>query len=142
MSSKKLKKTKFQIQKNSNRIFSESFKRTKVQEILEKRIRVQQLSDLYQVSRSAIYKWIYKYSGYEPGIKTVIEMESESLKTKRLLQQVAELERIIGQKQLEIDYLNKAFEIASKEVGYDLKKKYEQQRSKVSSAAGSEPLTG
>ncbi len=141
MSPKKLTKTKFQIRGTCNRFFSESFKRSKVQEILEKRITVQQLSDLYQVSRSSIYKWIYKYSVYEPGTKTVVEMESESMKTKRLLEQVAELEGIIGQKQLEIDYLNKAFEIASKEVGYDLKKKYAPPRSSTSGAMVSDPPT-
>jgi len=34
------------------------------------------------------------------------------------------MERTIGQKQLEIDFLNKLFEIASEEVGYDLKKSF------------------
>jgi hypothetical protein len=51
-------------------------------------------------------------------------MESESYKTKRLQQQVAELERIIGQKQLEIDFLNKLLEISSEELGFDLKKNF------------------
>ena len=55
-------------------------------------------------------------------------MESEQQKTLYLQQRLGELERIIGQKQMEIDYFNKAFEILSEEVGYDLKKKYEQQR--------------
>jgi hypothetical protein len=51
-------------------------------------------------------------------------MESESYKTQRLQQKVAELERIIGQKQLEIDFLNKLLEIGSEEIGYDLKKNF------------------
>jgi hypothetical protein len=50
-------------------------------------------------------------------------MESESTKTKKLLERNAELERFIGQKQLEIEYLQKTIELASEEVGYDLKKK-------------------
>jgi len=45
---------------------------------------------------------------------------------------VAELERIIGKKQLEIDYLNKTFELAAEELGYDLKKKYAHKPSNIS----------
>jgi transposase len=123
MSTKKLKKTKFQIQQKHNRTFSVSFKQQKVKEILEKRLSVRQVSDIYGVSRTAVYKWLYQYSALEQGTKQVVQMESEAMKTQLLLQQVAELERIVGQKQLEIDYLNKALELASKEVGYDLKKK-------------------
>ena len=51
-------------------------------------------------------------------------MESESYKTERLRQRVAELERTIGQKQLEIDFLNKLLELASDEIGYDVKKNF------------------
>ena len=124
MSTKKLQKSKFQIQQKMNRTFSESFKRAKVKAIVEKQLTIQQVSDLYGVSRTSVYKWVYRYSGLERGTKQVIQMESEALKTKLLLQQVAELERVIGQKQLEIDYLAKTLELASQEVGYDLKKKY------------------
>jgi hypothetical protein len=42
---------------------------------------------------------------------------------------LGELERIIGQKQLQIDVLEKGFELASAELGYDLKKKYAPPRS-------------
>lgn len=124
MSTKKLQKSKFQIQQKMNRTFSESFKRAKVKAIVEKQLTIQQVSDLYGVSRTSVYKWVYRYSGLERGTKQVIQMESEALKTKLLLQQVAELERVIGQKQLEIDYLAKTLELASQEIGYDLKKKY------------------
>jgi transposase-like protein len=124
MSTKKLKETKFQIQSKYVRTFSEEFKRKKVQEILEKRLSVKQFCELYEVSRTSVYKWIYKYSALEPGTKQVVQMESEGEKTKHLLQQVAELERVVGQKQLEVDYLNQTLEVASQEVGYDLKKKY------------------
>ena len=110
MSTKKLKKTKAQTQLNGNwkynRKFSEAFKKKKVKEIISKRLRVVQVSDLYDVTRAAVYKWVYKYSHLEKGTKQVIEMESESLKTKLLLERVAELERIIWQKQLQIDFNN------------------------------------
>lgn len=107
-----------------NRYFSESFKKEKVKLILKNQLSVTQMSRLYGVTRASIYKWIYKYSDLEKGQKMVVQMESEEFKTKQLQEKVAELERAIGQKQLEIDFLNKTLEFASKEVGYDLKKKY------------------
>ena len=51
-------------------------------------------------------------------------MESEAVKTKNLQQQVANLERTVGQKQLQIDYLEKLIELASKELDLDLKKNF------------------
>jgi transposase-like protein len=123
MSSKKLK-PKSQREKRAIRIFSESFKQAKVKEIQSKLVSVSEVSRIHEVSRSAIYKWLYKYAKQEKGTKLVVEMESESLKTKRLQQRLAELERIIGQKQLEIDFLHKTLDLATEEVGYDIKKKY------------------
>ena len=115
---------KFQLSTKQNRTFSETFKREKVKELTSKRISVTEFSKLYQVSRATIYKWLYLYGGAEKGSKMVVQMESEANKTKLLQQQLAEYERIIGQKQLQIDLLEKGFELASLELGYDLKKKY------------------
>lgn len=133
MSSKKLSTGKLQIQSKYNRYFSEEFKRQKVKELEEKRVTVKQLCDIYKISRTSIYKWLYKYSPHQKkGTKQVVQMESESLKTQQLLNQVAELERAVGQKQLQIDILEKTLSIASEEVGYDLKKKYEPKSSSIS----------
>ncbi len=54
----------------------------------------------------------------------VVQQESEAAKTQELLKRVAELERILGQKQMEIDYQSKLIEIASKELDIDLKKSF------------------
>ena len=51
-------------------------------------------------------------------------MQSEEIKNSELRQRMAELERIVGQKQLEIDFLNKLLEIGSGELGFDLKKSF------------------
>lgn len=120
---------KFQIETKYNRSFSEEFRKSKVKEIQSGQLRVQDLCRLYDLSRTSVYKWIYLYSEVEKGVKTVVQMESESHKTKLLQERIAELERIIGKKQMEIDYLNVCLEVASEEVGYDLKKKHEQPRS-------------
>lgn len=44
-------------------------------------------------------------------------MESEEQKTKLLQQRLAECERIIGQKQMQLDLLEKGYELASEELG-------------------------
>lgn len=124
MSKKHVSQLKFESNPKMNRSFSNEFKKQKVKEIIEKQITVQQLSDLYGVSRSAIYKWIYKFSNSKKTIKQVVEMESESMKTKLLLEKVAELERKIGQKQLEIDFLSETLVVVSEDLGYDVKKKH------------------
>jgi transposase-like protein len=126
MSTKKLSITKSQNKRRTIRHFSEAFKKEKVQLILEKKVTVYQISDLYKVSRTSVYNWIYKYSQLSPQTITVVQMESEEQKTKILLNRVAELERIVGQKQLELDLNIKVFEYAKEELGYDIKKKYEQ----------------
>ena len=51
-------------------------------------------------------------------------MESEGKKTEGLLRRIAELERIIGQKQMALDLAERTIVLASAEVGFDLKKKF------------------
>ena len=113
-------KKKLRIQ----RYFSEDFKIQKVKEIEQNLISISELSRLYQVSATSVYQWIHKYSLHlKKGVTQVIEMESESRKAKLLQVRLSELERIIGQKQLQIDYLEKVIELSSEEIGFDLKKK-------------------
>ena len=108
------------------RIFSDTFKRQKVEEISSGLLTVTQVSRLYKVSRSAVYKWLYRYSDYhKKGIVQVVQMKSEAKKTEELLSRVAELEAHLGRKQLEIDYLNKLLEISSAELKIDLKKSFD-----------------
>jgi len=137
-----MKQTKVKLEIKQRRVFSEEFKKYKVKELIEKKITVRQLSRLYEVSVVAIYKWLYKYSvHYQQRTKLVIEMESEAYKTMQLLQRVAELERVIGQKQLEIDFLNKLLEIGSEEMGFDLKKNFSTKLSNGTDAGESNTAT-
>ena len=120
------KDKKFEIESIYNRTFSVEFKKSKVKDLLDKRITAKELSVLYNVSRTSIYKWLYLYSDIEKGTKKVVQMESEQSKTNYWKQKCAELERLYGQKQLEVEYLNKGYDIASEELGFDVKKKYAQ----------------
>lgn len=131
-----MKKIKQKLELRANRCFSEEFKKSKVKELVAKQVTVTQLSRLYGVTRTAVYKWLYRYSAdYERKSTLVVQMESESYKTERLQQRVAELERAIGQKQLEIDFLTKLLELASEEIGYDVKKNFSP---KLSNGTGSD----
>jgi len=120
-----MKQNKSKLEIKQSRVFSEEYKKSKVRELIEKRITVTELKRYLEVSRATIYNWLYKYSPHhEQKSILVVQMESEATKTKYYLQRVQELERVIGQKQLEIDFLNKLIEIGSEELGFDLKKNF------------------
>ena len=107
------------------RNFSEEFKRAKIKELEQKQITIPKLVTLYGISRTSVYNWLCQYSvHYKQGTRLVVELESESKKTERLLKRVCELEQVIGQKQLEIDFLNKLIEVSSDELSVDIKKNF------------------
>ena len=88
------------------RYFSEEFKRKKVADIEKKLVTVLQLSREYNVSSTAIYQWIYKYSAMrKKKEKLVFESESDTRKLIELQKKIKELEQTIGQKQVKIDFL-------------------------------------
>lgn len=112
------------IEQRKVRYFSEEFKRKKVEEIERGISRISEISRTYQVSSVAVYKWIYKYSLMrKKGIKMVVEERSDTAKIEALRKQVADLEQLLGQKQFQIEFMEKQFEIARSQYGVDLKKK-------------------
>jgi transposase len=116
----------------THRYFSEDFKKKKVREIEKNLTTVSQICKEYDVSSPAVYKWIYKYSiNMKKGEVQIVEAKSDTVKIQNLKEQIKELERIIGQKQIVIDFQQKMIEIAENEFGIDIKKKY-----------GSKPLPG
>lgn len=112
-------------EKRTNRQFSEAFKREKVKLIEEKKITVGQLCKIYQVSHTAVYNWIRKYSLLiAKEERVIVQKESEGQKTLELMKKIAELEQLLGQKQVEVEYLNKVIEFGSEATGTDIKKKF------------------
>ena len=92
---------------------------------MSKKITIKELSRIYDIYLPSIYKWLHKYSKVKiSGVKIHYEMETEEQKTLFYKDKVAELERIIGKKQIEIDFLNKLIEIASSELKVDIKKNF------------------
>jgi transposase len=108
------------------RSFSTEFKKEKVKQIDEGKITVNQISRIYEVSATAVYKWIRKYSKYAgKNEKVVVEKLSEGAKNIELLKKIAELEQLVGQKQVELEYLKKVIEFGSELTDTDIKKKFE-----------------
>lgn len=111
------------IKQGYNRIFDEALKRSIVERFEKKVLSIKEICDLYDVTRTSVYKWINLYSRHQRlSTKLVVQMESDAYNLKELKARIAELERVVGQKQLSIDYLEKLIEIGEKELGIKLKK--------------------
>lgn len=88
---------------------------------------IAQLARDYSVSSTSIYKWLYRYGNErKKGVRMVVEKESESYRTAELKRKVSELERLLGQKQVEIEYLNRVIIEGNSHFQCDLKKSFEQ----------------
>lgn len=107
------------------RHYSDDFKREIVSVFESGKLSVLQLEKLYGISNSLIYNWIYKFSTFnEKGFRVVEMKESNIDKLKHLEQKIKELEQIVGQKQIKIDYLEKMIDIAKEDLSIDIKKNY------------------
>lgn len=105
------------------RHFSEELRRSAVKEFESGKISVQQLSRNYNVSSTTIYNWVRKFGNLERQSIHIVEMKtSNSQKIKDLESKIKELERIVGQKQIAIDFKDKMIELAEKEYNISIKK--------------------
>jgi transposase len=112
------------VQERQCRYFSEEFKRQKVSDIEKKLVTIAQVCREYQVSTTAVHKWLHKYSSMrKKKEKMVYTSESETVKIKLMEERIKELERAVGQKQLKIDFLEKMIDLAEEELNVDIKKK-------------------
>ena len=118
-----------------NRYFSEALKRKKVKEIESNLVSIGEICKEYKVSRTSVYRWIYKYSAMrKKQERQIVESKSDTIKIKQLKERVKELEQIIGQKQILLDFKEKMIETAEEKYGVDIKKKF---GSKAWSGSGS-----
>ena len=119
--------TKFRIMKRTNetrRTFSTSFKKEKVSLLDDGKITVRELSEIYEVSPTAIYKWLGKYSKIDKQERVVVEKKSEARKNIELLHKIRDMEQALGKKQLELDYYKEVLETLKEQEGEDVEKKY------------------
>jgi transposase len=117
---------KSNVQKiRKQRAYSIEFKKSIVSLFEKGEYSVIQIEKLYGISNPTIYSWIYKYSNNnEKGIRIVEMKDSNQNKLKELQIRLKELEQIVGQKQIKIDYLEKMIDIAKQELDIDIKKNY------------------
>jgi transposase-like protein len=107
-----------------HRHFSEDFKKKKIRELERNISSVGDICKTYSVSRTSVYRWIYKYSAMaKKQVNQVVEAKSDTQKIKALEERIKELERIVGQKQLLLEFKDKMIEIAEATYGVDIKKK-------------------
>ncbi len=111
------------IKERRYRTFSESYRKEKVREVVEGRTSISELCMAIEISRTTVYKWISLYSNMEKPMRTIVESKSDSTKILALQKRIAELERLLGQKQVEIEFKNKMIEIAEDTYNIDIKKK-------------------
>lgn len=115
---------KLTLAERKSRRFSESFKREKVREMELGRTRPCEIQKQYDVAAPTVYKWINKYGTMkDKPERLIVETQSDTLELLALKKKIAELEQIVGQKQIVIDFQDKMFDIASEMFGVDIKKK-------------------
>jgi len=123
-----------QIRKH--RKYSEDFKKGLVASYEKGEFSILQLEKLYGISNVSIYNWVYKFSAFnEKGCRIVEMKDSNQTKLKELTNKIKQLEQMVGQKQMAIEYLEKMIELAKTELDIDLKKNYN-----LSQSNGSNPI--
>ena len=108
---------------SKRRKFSDDFKKFIVNEYESGKFTVHELAKLHDISFQLIYTWIYKFSAFNKSNTVVVELKESSMrKLKAYEKRIKELEQIVGQKQLKIDYLEKIIELSNEHYKTDLKK--------------------
>ena len=102
------------------RVFSDDFKKKKVREIERKQVTIAEISREYDVRPWAIRLWLYKFgSNSKKGVKLIVEEESDTRKIKELQSKIAELERLLGQKEVQLIFQDKLISIAEQTYGIE-----------------------
>jgi len=120
------------------RRFGEEFKIKRVKEIESGQVRLCEIVKEYQVSYQAIYKWINKYgmAKERKQERLIVESQSDTSRMQALRKKIAELERTVGQKQIELDFTKKMIDLAEDHYKIDIKKKFTNTRSDTTGKKG------
>jgi len=105
------------------RRFSESFKKQKVKEFELGKVRICEICKVYQVSNMTVHRWINKFGTINKPERIIVESKSDTQKILALKKRIAELERMVGQKEIELTFKNKLIDIAEDKFGIEIKKK-------------------
>ena len=124
---------KMTIAERRQRHFSDSFKIQKVRELETGKTKVSELCKQYEVSATNVYRWLNKFGRMkDKKERLIVEADSDTRQLIELKKRVAELEQIIGQKQIQLDFKDKMIDLAEETYGVDIKKKYSTQQPNIS----------
>ncbi|PKP41565.1 MAG: transposase [Bacteroidetes bacterium HGW-Bacteroidetes-12] len=129
----KRKQFKMSTSERRRRRFSDNFKIQKVKEIETNKTKVSDICKQYEVAATNVYKWLDKFGNMKnKPERLILEIDSDTKQLLSLKKKIAELERIIGQKQILIDFKDKMIELAEDTYGVEIKKKFSTQPSNIS----------
>ncbi|HMU69346.1 MAG TPA: transposase [Chitinophagales bacterium] len=115
------------------RSFSVEFKKLKVREITSGRTTISEICKEYEVSRTSVFRWMSKFGVMgKKKERVVVETDSDTKQLLALKKRIAELERLVGQKQILLDFKEKMIELAEEEYQVDIKKKFSEKPSSTS----------
>lgn len=121
----RLDQLKMSTAERRRRRFSDNFKMQKVREIETGQTKISEICSQYQVTAKNVYLWVDKFGSMKnKKERMVVETDSDTRQLIELKKRVSELERIIGQKQILIDFQDKMIELAEENYGVDIKKKF------------------
>ncbi len=116
-----------------HRTFSENFKKQKVRELESSRSTVSEIAKQYDVTRTNVYRWMRKFGSMKSKKERVIvETDSDTKELLALKKKIADLERIIGQKQILLEFKDKMIDLAEETYQVDIKKKFSTKQSDTS----------
>lgn len=128
---------KMSIAQRQVRHFSTTMKMQKVREVESGETKVSEIVREYEVSFNTVYRWLKKYGVMKnKPERLIVEANSDTVKLLELKKKVAELERTIGQKQIQIDFKDKMIELAEEHYKIDIKKNFSIQQSSSTGKTG------
>lgn len=106
------------------KVFSESFKKSKVELIESGKATTSSISRLFNVSYTAVDNWVKKYGKVSKPDKIVIETDSDYRKLIEVQKEKEHLERLLGKQQIKIDYYEVLLDSIKEQYGEDLEKRF------------------
>lgn len=124
-----MSRQKFQSLTTEERLlrrFSEEFRAKKVRELERGITSIGDICKEYEVSYNAVRKWITKFGTMKKKKpeRLIVESQSDTQKILELKKQIAELERLLGQKQVQIEFRDKMIDLAEEMYKVDIKKNF------------------
>jgi transposase len=108
--------------RKERKLFSESFKKAKVALIESGVTSTSQVSKQFDVSYPAVYNWVKKYGKLTRPDKLVIETDSDYKKLLVVQKEKENLERVLGKKQIKLDYYECLIQYITEHYGEDVEK--------------------